>query len=518
MSSVAASAAALSNVYAQYKVSTAQAAAGLTNLASSSLQTSGGSIAGSLAINGTLYASNVTVLGGLDVVNAYQTYSSNVTIANQGTGPALVVSQVEYGPLGAQPVAKFVNGSNVALFVASTGAVGVGTSNVTSNAALTVAGNVAAVGASTAAPSSGMMLRLDFEGNLIDSSSNNYTMSSTGVIQYVTGKVGSSAAYFNNVAFGTPNNFVSLVAAFPNTNFTVAFWMNVQAYGSAPMVFSIGGTLNTATLDGIRLYITSGGYINVDTPTVTYVATTNAQVLLNTWYHVTITVVSGSGTFLYVNGSLVSMGTTSTIANYTTLTIGRCTVSNSLYAFNGYIDDFRIYSRVLTLAEITQVYNYGTGVVTSPSLLGFAQMGLGTLQPTQTLDVVGNIKTTHCAFYAYGVGVETTVNPTIKFAAVLFNVGSCYSLTTYKFTAPVTGVYTFSASAMPANAQVLQFNSSSYGNLVAAFRQQGASQDHVCISTVIRLNAGDTFYPGISSTGAVNLNDSFSGALLFACN
>jgi len=71
----------------------------------------------------TLFASNVAILGALTTVNAYETHSSNVVIANLGTGPALSVSQVETGPLGAQPVAVFRAGSNVALLVDAAGAV-----------------------------------------------------------------------------------------------------------------------------------------------------------------------------------------------------------------------------------------------------------------------------------------------------------------------------------------------------------------------------------------------------------
>lgn len=95
-----------------------------------------------VSIVGTLYASNLAVLGSVDTINACTTMSSNLVLANLGTGPALSVSQVEYGPLGAQPVATFTAGSNVALYVASTG-VGVG-GVVNPAVALDVSGAVSA--------------------------------------------------------------------------------------------------------------------------------------------------------------------------------------------------------------------------------------------------------------------------------------------------------------------------------------------------------------------------------------
>ena len=127
-STTAASVAALSNVFVM-----ANATALL------SLPRTGGTVTGALSVVGTLYASNVAILGSLDTINAYQTNSSNVVINNLGTGPALSVSQTEYGPLGPQPVARFICGSNVALVVASSGFVGVGQN--TAAVALDVSGS-----------------------------------------------------------------------------------------------------------------------------------------------------------------------------------------------------------------------------------------------------------------------------------------------------------------------------------------------------------------------------------------
>ena len=92
-------------------------------------------------------ASNVTVLGALSVtgtfetVNAFSTHSSNLVVANLGTGTALVVSQSEAGALLGAPVATFSAGSNVGLLVAGGhGFVGVG-GTVAPTQALDVSGN-----------------------------------------------------------------------------------------------------------------------------------------------------------------------------------------------------------------------------------------------------------------------------------------------------------------------------------------------------------------------------------------
>ena len=152
--------------------SLAASAAGLSNvnaLASSRLSQAGGAISGGLSVYGnvgvgrsatanavdvcgnvsasgvvsaasavfaTVVTSNLSVIGNIETVNAYVSHSSNVVITNLGTGPALVVTQTEGG--SQQPVAKFVAGSNVGLFVDYQGNVALGKS--VAGAALDVSG------------------------------------------------------------------------------------------------------------------------------------------------------------------------------------------------------------------------------------------------------------------------------------------------------------------------------------------------------------------------------------------
>jgi len=124
----AASSKALSNVYAY------------ASLACNALPLTGGTISGGLTVVGQMYASNLTVLGNFQKLNTLDFSSSNLIVQNNGTGPALLVYQVESGVLGAQPCALLLAGSNVGLYVGNTGGVGVGQSNVTAGYALDVSG------------------------------------------------------------------------------------------------------------------------------------------------------------------------------------------------------------------------------------------------------------------------------------------------------------------------------------------------------------------------------------------
>ena len=89
------------------------------------LPLTGGNITGPLAVVGTLYASNLSVLGSYETVRAYETHSSNVVIESLGTGPALRVTQTEGGVLGAQPCAEFYNGADPALIIDWSGGVAI---------------------------------------------------------------------------------------------------------------------------------------------------------------------------------------------------------------------------------------------------------------------------------------------------------------------------------------------------------------------------------------------------------
>ena len=80
-------------------------------------------------------------------MRAFETNSSNLWINNGGTGPALRVTQVENGPLGAQPVAEFYNGAGTAALVIDN-AGNLAVNKPTAGFELDVSGVVCAVGLS----------------------------------------------------------------------------------------------------------------------------------------------------------------------------------------------------------------------------------------------------------------------------------------------------------------------------------------------------------------------------------
>ena len=189
--------------------------------------------------------------------------------------------------------------------------------------------------------------------NTIADVRNTITLAQTGSISYVTGRI-NQALSLTNTSGVAPTNYLTSTYSFPST-FTVSMWFQSPNTSVATMVFCAANTISLVT-GSISIYYTGGNlycaYSDIVNNATAYVISGN------TWYHVLLTYNSGSTT-LYVNGSQSGNTITGTNSkNGFTLGGGRDTLTQ--YPFTGYIDDFRIYNRVLSGSEITAIYN-GTG-------------------------------------------------------------------------------------------------------------------------------------------------------------
>lgn len=132
---------------------------------------------------------NLTVNGTQTIVDTNVNTTERLDITNDGTGPALRVTQ-----LGAQPIADFYDDSNVlALRIADGGAVGVGTSNPASLLAIAGNASVGAAYSNVAAPSNGLIV----QGNLgVGTSNPVYTLDTKGSIK--AGNIEGTAILLND--------------------------------------------------------------------------------------------------------------------------------------------------------------------------------------------------------------------------------------------------------------------------------------------------------------------------------
>ena len=170
---------------------------------------------------------------------------------------------------------------------------------------------------------------------------------------------------------GTANAYSTLPAGLVSSlsDFTISAWVKMDAIGNWMRVFDFGNSTSqymfltvqagTTIVNGVTSSIVryaiknGGGEINVSSP---------YAFPLNTWVHLAVTQ-SGNTASLYINGALKSTNTTINIKPSQLTPTGTTTGTTKNYLgksqfndpiFNGYIDEFKIYTRALSDAEIAE--------------------------------------------------------------------------------------------------------------------------------------------------------------------
>lgn len=156
-------------------------------------------------------------------------------------------------------------------------------------------------------------------------------------------------------------NYTTLIDG--SADFSYAFWFKPDTLptGTAfKCCLSFRGEFSHTVI--IRA---GGGNVNIQSHME--INSTSVQLLgttylsAGTWYHVVVTYSTTNGTELFVNS--VSEATNSTTGTYTTVSQSSNLGSyhNSFY-FDGLIDEFGIWSKVLSQSEIDDLYNSGSGL------------------------------------------------------------------------------------------------------------------------------------------------------------
>lgn len=196
-----------------------------------------------------------------------------------------------------------------------------------------------------------------FEGNSNDSvGSNNGTDTS---ITYATdyGKIN------QGVKLDATTDKIALTSNFGigTGNFTFAFWVNPTSIVNHSRYFAGYGP---SSIDFRIMQYPNGSaavrflHYNGSTEIVADLKTT--EISTGTWYFV-CGVKNGDNLLLYLNGSYVRTGTgwSSRSIDATTAIGFGYVVNNAAYS---YIDEFGVWSRALTAAEVITLYNNGNGL------------------------------------------------------------------------------------------------------------------------------------------------------------
>ncbi len=203
-------------------------------------------------------------------------------------------------------------------------------------------------------------------GNIVSSNNTDATTTVTGTrhgtlvngATYTTGQSG------QGLSLDGSNDYVSLpegsVAGL--TDFSISTWVRLDTTAASRRVFDFG----TGTSDYMYLVPTAGS-------TVRFGITTNgsgSEQVINgstglatgTWVHVTVTRIGNTGR-LYVNGTQVGSNASMTLSPSSLGTTTQNWIGRSQSATNyldGRVDDFRIYNRGLSAAEVTTIQSNST--------------------------------------------------------------------------------------------------------------------------------------------------------------
>jgi GH43 family beta-xylosidase len=212
-----------------------------------------------------------------------------------------------------------------------------------------------------------------------DASGNAKTATLNGGATWVAGQSG------NAVSLSGSSQYVSAPAGLVSNlnDFTIATWVRLNASGTWTRIFDFGSStsvnmfLTPTTGANLRYAITTGGngaeqQINASSP-----------LSAGAWHHLAVTL-SGTTGSLYLDGVQVGQNTSMTLRPSSLGNTGNNWIGRSQYAGDSYlnalVDDFRIYNRALSPAEVQSLASAAPVVTPTPSPTPTA-----TLPPASTM-------------------------------------------------------------------------------------------------------------------------------------
>ncbi len=199
-----------------------------------------------------------------------------------------------------------------------------------------------------------------------DATGNNWNGALNGGASWASGK-------FNNaISLNGTNGYISLPSGLMSgvTDFTVMAWVKLNSVTSWTRVFDFGSGTSNYMFFTPQNSFTGKPRFAINTGGGEQQINTSTTIASGTWTHIAITLSGSTGT-LYVNGTSVGTNTAMTLSPTSLATttqnyIGKSQFSTDPY-LNGSVDDFQIYSRALTAAEITAI---ATPPVSPDGLMG----------------------------------------------------------------------------------------------------------------------------------------------------
>jgi hypothetical protein len=199
---------------------------------------------------------------------------------------------------------------------------------------------------------------------ITDASGNGHNGTAQGTAAFAAGQIG-NALNLNNGSSGS--NYVSLPANLLQnvTDVTITAWVWVRTDLSWARIFDFGSSTTkymfltshaaVGGVNAVRFAITTGG----NGAGVEQDLTGTTPLPVGTWTHVAVVLQGTSNGTLYVNGAVVASSTSIPLRPSALGAMPNDWIGHSEFAdpnFDGLIDDFRIYARALTAADVQTIY------------------------------------------------------------------------------------------------------------------------------------------------------------------
>jgi len=196
--------------------------------------------------------------------------------------------------------------------------------------------------------------KLDTTGWL-DSSGNGKTLTNNNGVALGTGKINGDAV-FDATAFNSLTANISI-----GSSYTISAWIKIPASGFDGGTCAIGSSSNNNSPAIVTAYDVTYFFYGSNEDQDCNPATSVSPLDLNTWYHIVGTSDAGSSTCKwYLNATLISEDSFSNLIGTDEIQIGAYN-ARSLPTFSGEVDEGGVWNRALTGAEITSLYNSGSG-------------------------------------------------------------------------------------------------------------------------------------------------------------
>jgi len=192
-------------------------------------------------------------------------------------------------------------------------------------------------------------------GDVLYDSLGTWNGTNTGAVVNVTGLI-NTAYNISNPSIATDEINLS-VNAFPctflNEDYSLSVWINPQTIAGNDHIIYLGHCFNDLFLSGgVPTFQLYSGESNI--------AQSSSAISTNEWHHIIVTRSTVDGVKLYVNGNI--NGTNEYTGDGYAFQNKTIIGTKDDEGFDGIIDELGIWSRALSSAEVTQLYNNSYGI------------------------------------------------------------------------------------------------------------------------------------------------------------